>query len=204
MDAEGTAGAGQQGVRASDAERQAVVDRLTAAGAEGRLDPDELRTRSEAAYAAVTVGELAALTADLPRAGDLPVPAAAAPAPRPGPAGGSGSGPVVAVFGGTERRGRWRPATRQRATAVFGGVVLDYREADLPPGPLHVRATAVFGGVDLVLPEGATVELTGFSLFGGRDVKARGGSGPAGGPAVHVRAVAVFGGVTVRTAATGG
>lgn len=199
MDTEGTGGAGQQGVRASDAERQAVVDRLAAASAEGRIDPDELRARSEAAYAAVTVGDLAALTADLPRAGDLPAPPAAVPAPR----SAGGGGPVVAVFGGTERRGRWRPAVRQRAAAVFGGVVLDYREADLPPGPLGVQATAVFGGVDVVLPEGTTVELTGFSLFGGRDVKPRGRTGAGDGRTVHVRAVAVFGGVTVRTAAPG-
>jgi hypothetical protein len=54
--------------RASDAEREAVADRLRAAAGDGRLDPDELEERLAAAYAARTTGELVPLTADLPDA----------------------------------------------------------------------------------------------------------------------------------------
>lgn len=53
-------------VRASDAEREAVVARLRDHAAEGRLDPDELADRVERAYAATTRAELSALTRDLP------------------------------------------------------------------------------------------------------------------------------------------
>jgi hypothetical protein len=60
--------------RASDAEREQVADRLRAAAAEGRLDPDELEERLGAAYGARTAGELVPLTAD------LPAPAGAVPA----------------------------------------------------------------------------------------------------------------------------
>ena len=59
--------------RASDAEREAAADRLRAAAAEGRLDPDELEERLAAAYGARTIGQLVPLTADLP----------ATPAPEP-------------------------------------------------------------------------------------------------------------------------
>ena len=52
--------------RASDAEREAVAERIRAAGGDGRLDHDELEERLEAAYSARTVGELATLTEDLP------------------------------------------------------------------------------------------------------------------------------------------
>jgi hypothetical protein len=52
--------------RASDAEREVVAERLRAAAAEGRLDPDELDERLGAAYGARTVGDLVPLTADLP------------------------------------------------------------------------------------------------------------------------------------------
>jgi Domain of unknown function (DUF1707) len=65
--------------RASDAEREAVADRLRRASAEGRLDPDELEERLGRAYGARTVGDLVPLTADLPAA-SAPVPAA--PEPR--------------------------------------------------------------------------------------------------------------------------
>jgi hypothetical protein len=58
---------------ASDADREAVADRLRRAAGEGRLQPDELEQRVAAAYGARTVGDLAALTAD------LPVPAAPKP-----------------------------------------------------------------------------------------------------------------------------
>jgi hypothetical protein len=52
--------------RASDAEREAVADRLRAASAEGRLEPDELDERVGRVYAARTHGELATVTEDLP------------------------------------------------------------------------------------------------------------------------------------------
>jgi hypothetical protein len=52
--------------RASDAEREAVADRLRTAAGDGRLDPDELDERLTAAYAARTTGELVPLTSDLP------------------------------------------------------------------------------------------------------------------------------------------
>jgi Domain of unknown function (DUF1707)/2TM domain len=53
--------------RASDAEREATADRLRVAAGDGRLDPEELEERLEAAYAARTVGELTELTEDLPQ-----------------------------------------------------------------------------------------------------------------------------------------
>jgi DUF1707 SHOCT-like domain/2TM domain len=52
--------------RASDAEREATAERLRVAAGDGRLDPDELEERLEAAYGARTVGELEAVTRDLP------------------------------------------------------------------------------------------------------------------------------------------
>ena len=60
--------------RASDADREAVADRLRAAAAEGRLDPDELEERVAAAYSAKTVSDLVPLTTDLPAAPSPPSP----------------------------------------------------------------------------------------------------------------------------------
>ena len=53
-------------VRASDAEREAVLQRLLQALQDGRITPEEFEERATAAYAARTHGELAALTRDLP------------------------------------------------------------------------------------------------------------------------------------------
>jgi Domain of unknown function (DUF1707) len=187
-------------IRASDAERGAVVQQLQVALAEGRITVDEFTERSAAAQAARTHADLAPLTRDLPvpgRAHHVPGP----PAARPGPAVDrpDSAVPVVAVFGGARRKGRWVPARSERAAAVFGGVELDYRGAALGSETLELRALALFGGVDVTVPDDVHVELTGFALFGGRDVG--GGVGVAAGPGspvLRVHALALFGGVTVK------
>jgi hypothetical protein len=53
-------------VRASDADRERVAERLQAAAGEGRLTPTELEERLESAFSARTEMELRPLTADLP------------------------------------------------------------------------------------------------------------------------------------------
>lgn len=53
-------------VRASDDERELVVERLARAMSRGRLRTEEFEQRAAAAYAATTRGELADLTRDLP------------------------------------------------------------------------------------------------------------------------------------------
>ena len=57
-------------VRASQDERERVVDRLRTHAGEGRLELDELEHRVEAALSARTRGELNALLHDLPRLPD--------------------------------------------------------------------------------------------------------------------------------------
>jgi hypothetical protein len=53
-------------LRASDADRDAVADRLHQAAVEGRLEPEELEERLHRALRARTYGELRRLVADLP------------------------------------------------------------------------------------------------------------------------------------------
>ncbi len=74
-------------MRASDADRQAVVERLRGALDEGRLKMDEYLERMELAYEAVTYGDLVPLYQDLPEARPVakqqePAPPAQAPAPQ--------------------------------------------------------------------------------------------------------------------------
>jgi len=73
----------QQQMRASDRDRQQMVERLGRALEDGRLTMEDYVDRMEAAYRAATYGDLAPLCADLPA--PSPVPAvpqtAAVPAP---------------------------------------------------------------------------------------------------------------------------
>ena len=76
----------QQKMRASDRDRQQVVEQLRSALEDGRLTMDEYVDRMEVAYQAATYGDLAPLCADLPASspaipGPQTVAAAAAPPP---------------------------------------------------------------------------------------------------------------------------
>jgi Domain of unknown function (DUF1707)/Cell wall-active antibiotics response 4TMS YvqF len=176
-------------LRVSDADREATVVRLREAGGEGRLTLEELADRVERADAARTRGDLDALTADLP---------AASP--------GAGLAPepprkerrwVVAIMGGEQRKGRWRPSRRTNAIAVMGGVDIDLREAELADGA-EILAIPIMGAVTVIVPEGVSVEMSGFALMGGN-------AGPddkvlplPNAPVVRVRAFSLMGGVVVE------
>jgi hypothetical protein len=75
-------------MRASDDDRQRVVDRLQAAVEDGRLKLEEFTERVGLAYQAVTYGDLATLHADLP---------SASPEAEPRPAPTSAPSPAVAA-----------------------------------------------------------------------------------------------------------
>jgi hypothetical protein len=75
----------RQEMRASDADRQEVVERLRGALDEGRLKMDEYLERMGLAYDAVTYGDLAPLYKDLPESSAVARPEPAQPSPAPAP-----------------------------------------------------------------------------------------------------------------------
>jgi hypothetical protein len=102
----------RQKMRASDADRQQVIERLRAALDEGRLKMDEYIDRMGLASEAVTYGDLAPLYADLPESGAI-----ARPDPRPpAPAAPQPAPPVVAARGGM-------PTALKVLWTIWGAVV---------------------------------------------------------------------------------
>jgi Domain of unknown function (DUF1707)/Cell wall-active antibiotics response 4TMS YvqF len=138
-------------LRASDADRERVVALLGEAVSDGRLSSDEHAERLEVASSARTLGELAALTADLVTPDAQPVRL-------------DGSRPVTAVFGGHRREGRWVVPERLAVAAVFGEALLDFREALLQTPRVIVYATVICGRLKILVPEGMTVEVSGTSV----------------------------------------
>jgi hypothetical protein len=172
-------------LRVSDADREATVARLRVAGGEGRLTLEELAERVELADAARTQNDLDVLTSD------LPVTYSAATVER------KARGWIVAIMGGAERKGRWRPARHTNVVTVMGGAELDLREAELADG-VDITAVTVMGGIGIAVPEGVSVEMSGFALMG-----ANGGPRDrvpplANAPTVRVRAFSLMGGVGVE------
>lgn len=176
-------------LRASDADRDRAVASLRDGASEGRLTFDELAHRVELAYAAATMVELDELLADLP--------AATTTAPKPVSRGKLRRW-NVAIMGGCERRGRWRPSPHGVAVALMGGVVLDLRDASIGGDELVITAFALMGGVTIIVPEGVEVDLGGLAIMGANEH--RPGKAPVlpGTPIVRIRAFSLMGGTEVR------
>jgi hypothetical protein len=193
-------------LRASDIDRDQVVDVLREALMSGRLTQDEHAERLEQTLQAKTLGELEPITRDLVVPGQpaplaQPVPAASnSPVPIEEPADPSQSlDHMIAIFGGGERKGRWRVKRRTNAVAVFGGHDLDMTDAVFEGREVTIYAFAVFGGIDITVPEGVTVRNEGVGIFGG--FGARGSDDPdPNAPVVVVKGLALFGGVGGQSA----
>lgn len=82
------------------------------------------------------------------------------------------------------------------ATAIFGGVELDLRDAVIRED-IVINATAVFGGADIFLPANVKVKTSCLPIFGGVGNKAR-SSEDAGAPTVYINATCIFGGVDAK------
>jgi predicted membrane protein len=80
---------------------------------------------------------------------------------------------LTAVFGGAERRITAHDFRYARVSAVFGGVELDFRDADIDGAEAVIEINAVFGGAELRVPEAWRVEARNQTLFGGYSDKTR-------------------------------
>jgi hypothetical protein len=174
-------------LRASDTDRERVVAMLTEALSDGRLTPDEHSERTAAALSARTLGDLAALTADL-----------AAPAQQPLRLDGGQA--IAALFGTEERYGRWVVPSVVTCSAVFGEAVIDLREAILQDRHVLLNVYAFFGRIRLIVPDGVEVVMNGTEIVG----RQRGGttrtvSAAIDVPVIEVRGYLVMSEVLVRT-----
>ncbi|MEU6294689.1 DUF1707 domain-containing protein [Streptomyces erythrochromogenes] len=194
-------------LRASDADRDRVVERLRDAVAEGRLDMEEFEERLEAAYKSRTYAQLEPLTADLPAAPGAaaaavpaaPGTAAAAGTAWPGRIGGTGSSALaVAVMSGFQRKGRWTVPARFDAVAFWGGGELDLREADFAQREVVINCVAIMGGIEITVPPGVDVDVRGFGFMGAFDQRDSPGPTEPGAPRVVVTGFAFWGGVEVK------
>lgn len=196
-------------MRASDAERERIAERLRDAVAEGRLDMDEFEERLDAAYRARTHGELEPLVRDLPAPGGSPAPPAALPAT--GAAGTvdyarrTGQPPTskgaFAFWSGFGRKGTWTVARRFTAVVLQGGGEIDLRDANFEDRDIVIRCFTVMGGIQVTVPPDMHVDVRGFGFMGGFGEAGSGGDPDdiaPGSPRVTVTGFALMGGVGVE------
>jgi hypothetical protein len=183
------------GIRVSDAERDAAVERLSAAAGDGRLTLEEFSQRMERATAARTRADLDRLVADLP---------ADAAAAGSAVTSGTSAPPSwhISPVGGLRINGPWRMDRHVIVVSIVGGARLDLSEAQLAAPEVTLTKVSLVGGTRVTVPPGVRVEVSGFRLIGGTRVE--GGSEPGpGAPTINIRAFSLVGGVRIyRSRAT--
>lgn len=141
----------QPAQRASDDEREQVVERLRDAVTEGRIDLGEFEERMDLAYQARTHSELEPLTADLPAARSSAQP--------------QQQELVLRSHGSTVRReGRWAVPKHIAVEAKHGSVRLDLTEAVVLAGEVTVSVNARHSSVRVLVPEATEVVDDGLEL----------------------------------------
>lgn len=177
------------GLRASDQERDASVQRLQVAFAEGRLTDGEFDDRMRAALAARTRADLDELLADLPAAAVAPRPAGPIAFPEPGRQ-------AVAYKNSIKLAGRWRVPAKFRAIVYKGSGVIDLRAAELVAPVTTIRAIAYKSNIEIIVPPGIRVEVRGVGAT--RDEESTRDL-PPDAPLVHINAIAYKGLVETRS-----
>ncbi len=146
-------------LRASHADRDRVVEELRVAAGDGRLTPEELDERLEAALTARTYRELAVLTADLPAVTGQ---AAGTVAPTP-----KDVMRLQRRGGGVRQVGSWVVPKRMELEVVGGSVRLDFTEAVITEPTLQVDAHVRGGRLLIITRPGILVDASEVAMVGG-------------------------------------
>lgn len=170
--------------RASDADRDRIAAILGEALATGRLTSAEHADRLDAAYSAVTLGDLAPLVKDLPEVAHSPST----------PAFSTDTHRVKAVFSKVIRRGRWVAGRHTELRSVFGALIVDLSDAVLPGREVTLELNSFCGKLIVKVPPGSRVIDEGSALFSKRSVT---GGEPGDGPLIRVTGRARFGKILV-------
>jgi hypothetical protein len=178
-------------VRASDAERDAVVAELQEHSAQGRLTLEEFSARADEAFAAKTLADLEAVRRELPA---ITSPRAPARKARRW---------IVSIMGGVDRKGRWRVPRKLTVLSLMGGSEIDLRQAQIEHDEVTITAYSIMGGTDIYVPEGIEVDHSGFAFMGGNSDWGRDRPPRPGTPLIRLRTFALMGGNDLYRVPTG-
>ncbi|MGH3257023.1 MAG: DUF1707 SHOCT-like domain-containing protein [Streptosporangiaceae bacterium] len=148
-------------LRASDADRDRVIDVLRIAVGEGRLTPDEFEEQTQAVLSTRTFSELAPFTADLP-----PGPGRYVPTLSPPAAAALSDGDIlIAQRGGSiSHTGHWKVPRRIELRPSWCDVTLDFTDAVLTHDTLLIDMKMHGGTLTLVAGPGVVVDAEGLTV----------------------------------------
>ncbi len=80
---------------------------------------------------------------------------------------------AVAIFSGAERRVNSQTFKGGRATSIFGGIELDFRDANIDGDEATLEVNCIFGGVEIRVPDSWNVHSMTIPVLGGYSDKTR-------------------------------
>jgi hypothetical protein len=184
--------------RPLDTLRDEVVDRLIVNVGHGQLSLEAFQRRLDDAFDADRHDTLMALVEDL----EMPVDGhfseqkqASLPPLQDDEVGDVES--IVAVFGGSSRKGPWRVPAKLRVVTMFGGADIDLSQATFTSHTTRIKVLCLFGGVDIKVPERMHATMKAIAIFGGADNKAP-ACADREAPRLIVEGLVMFGGADVK------
>jgi predicted membrane protein len=109
---------------------------------------------------------------------------------------------AVAIFGGSERTITTQNFRGGKVTAVFGGIEMDFRDADIEGDEAVVEINCLFGGVEIRVPETWHVYSRNLPVFGGYSDKTRGTKRPdqtdLNKKTLAITGTVLFGGIEIK------
>lgn len=180
-------------------EKEEVVQTLCAHYAQDHLSTGELEARFERVYQSADKKQLLTVLDGLPalnRLAPVPPPLYEVGAPTRG-----GLAPdekrYLALFSQVNKEGHWTPARRIAGRAIMGGILLDLRDAVLPPEGLDVEFDVIMGEGKVILPPGVRAEVDCTAIMA--EVSDKGRPALPGAPVVRVTGSVFMGSIEVVT-----
>lgn len=104
---------------------------------------------------------------------------------------------LFVLFSGTTAINQSSQFKGGKATALFGGIDLDLRNAQLKDNRAFLEITSLFAGIEVKVPDHWRVEVQATPVFGGLDNTARSSTDPSA-PTLKISGTVVFGGIDIK------
>jgi predicted membrane protein len=102
------------------------------------------------------------------------------------------------LFSGINRRLESKEFRGGKATAMFGGIDLDFYDAKLSGNQATIDLTAMFGGINVRVPRNWKIVVDSHAILGGVDDKHRTESADRIEATLFIKATAIFGGIEIK------
>ncbi|EXU66152.1 hypothetical protein Z951_21365 [Streptomyces sp. PRh5] len=166
--------------RISEVDRDAAVQRLQDAYAEGHIPNEEMDARLQAALTATTHGELTSALESLP-------------------ARDAGPTVIVNTAGGLiQRRGRWQVPRHFKVTSNVGKVYLDLSRAVIEYPVVDIELHLPYGWARLIVPPDATVDFEDLHADWKQPVYKNPGYHESNGPRIRISGTMGYGRLRIK------